>query len=133
MVNMWLTLIDHENKWLVVVRIQICILHSRLLLLSNPFSFLVQQLDLHIRIWKQNKNRLIFFNIANLWGTFFTLNNFQCFLFTRFSLVCFLIWLRIWIFCPRSVHCINFFCITILQHYHHSRGLQIITTLIARL
>ena len=35
-----LTLVDHEYEGLVVVRVEVGVLHRRLLLLANPLAFL---------------------------------------------------------------------------------------------
>ncbi len=53
-----LTLLDHEDEGLVVVRVEVGVLHRRLLLLPNPLPLGVQQLDLDVRICKEKKDRM---------------------------------------------------------------------------
>ena len=47
---MRLTLFDHEDEGLVVVRVEVGVLHRRLLLLTDALPLRVQQFDLHVRI-----------------------------------------------------------------------------------
>ena len=50
-----LLLFYDEDKALIVVRVEVAHLHRRLLLLPNPLSLPVQQLDLNVRIWRERK------------------------------------------------------------------------------
>lgn len=50
-----LLLFYDEDKALIVVGVEVAHLHRRLLLLPNPLSLPVQQLDLNVRIWRERK------------------------------------------------------------------------------
>ena len=46
-------LLNHKDKGLIVIRVQVSHFHRRFLFLPNPFPFAVQDFYLYVRVWRK--------------------------------------------------------------------------------